>query len=596
MYTIPRIAVTKQTIPTVQVRAGTTPTTVPSIYGMLGGGGTVSMVQNTEGTRQLTVPNVTQNPFAETLITTAFPYDAPILTQPLLDKPIDSSCHNANSLYTLALNVFSAYQQYLKKIPPDSDMVNPFKLVFPHGTDTLATVTGILHYMILQMGLNMTVVPIAAIKPSDDPVPDGLANIKTAVQFLQNHHMPGAFAVRTNPATNVAIILEGNNIQKIATQGSEWLQPNPNWHPYIITATDSNQYSINTYRKRVLSATENTISKKVANQFNTVTNLLKVLRPLGTLQLIPNVALPETVATTFPTNLTQWFHTPLKTLTNRLTHNIPKQGSAILVEQTATSTITHLNGIPTLTLPVTPQGDPLSATWAWAKAAALLMMSTPPKELAQKFYTLSPWEQTTQLYQKTAPLLAQNHLSNQIPGLAYVKVTPTLSATEVLNTLKAVQQQSNTTAKYLVFEGVGNGHIPIGQETLWERVSQQLPRVLNQYRVTNTATNTIMRTLKTTHTQEPINSITQLQTLLTAANIDHSTATAMLQDCFAHSNTVLNSIHIAIKQGIEVWVGTGVPQGVANQAYSVGELLAFMGVKTMGNPLPQGLSQLLKTH
>ena len=521
-----------------------------------GVGGTIAMEANDDGTRG--VGHTKGDPFLKIFQQLGLP-SIQSLEEPLLPKPIDSSCQDARSLYLMTLNIFKAYKKYLDTLAPETEMVDPFKLMFPHGTDTLAQVTGMLHYMILQLGLNMTVVPVGAIKPSNDDMPDGPNNVKAAYQFLKTKAPVGAYAIRSEAGDKTAIVLQGDNILKQATQGDEWLQP---IRPQADGWVDLESGKV-TFNKAHYNTLQADIPLTVKEQQAKIAAAIEKLTVVGEVLILK----PQE-----GTDILTKFKETVKRLLSR------KMPSAVLVEQT---TPLQSEERAIFTLPVS-EGKMLAPTTAWSKLMALLMLKTPREEIAQKLQTFALWEGVNTA---DAPPLLEPLPSGLGETVAYLKTSPTISAEtilEVADSLNAKKPSNQSTQYHLILEGVGNGHLPIGYDSFMERFEAHLP-----------PNSTLKARVLDKHKETPITSIAELEQVLSQLMEENSKA--FLQQCFAKSHPILGAIDAVINQGITVWIGTGVPEGQANTLYSIGEMLNYMGVKTMENALPKGVNAFLSS-
>jgi Asparaginase, N-terminal len=534
------------------------------IHVMLGGGGTINMKSNEYGTRSVVMG---ADPFIEQVTSLKLtPYQ--VLAQPVLPKPMDSSCHDVVSLHYMTRAIFEAYQTFLETLRPDTEMIDPFKLLFPHGTDTLTHVTGILHYMILQAGLNMTVVPVGAIEPSNSTTPDGPHNIKGAFQFLQTNNVPGAFTVCTNPETQEGEVLSGTNAFKLATSGTQWLQ-------HIggkldgVTASEDCRFNATQSNLLKIGINPNIVEQK--RRINEVIANLTRPNPV-ILRLTYEQSENNARVSGFARNLQNRIHLALTAL---------NKTQLILVAQTQElPKATQETSNPLFRLPL-QAGKSLHPITAWAKLIALQLLGIPNQHLKTVFYHLKPWEGVPVDQLLPLPQLPPNLEQYGV----YVAVTPTLSVQELataVGQLKRKQFFGNPQAKHLILGGVGNGHLPIGYDTFMERFVAYPHKDAS-----------LSSPIHKTHLKTPITSIAELENALTY-RLGRTEARAYLQRCFAESHPVLGALHQYIQhQGIAVWVGTTVPNGVADQAYSVGEMLHYMGVQTLKESLPKGLKQFV---
>ncbi|MGE0200583.1 MAG: asparaginase domain-containing protein [Candidatus Melainabacteria bacterium] len=174
-----------------------------------------------------------------------------------------------------------------------------------------------------------------------------------------------------------------------------------------------------------------------------------------------------------------------------------------------------------------------------------------------------------------------------------IVTTPSLSAAEMEDAVKRMQARKNTSGKQpvLLILGYGDGHVPIGTESMKERLLNG-GGIATQPRL-NALVSRLESQAEKSGTQ-PDYSLRNVHRQLTRlCHEDPEEAEEILQQILKHSNEILDVLGRAADEDVYMLVGSKIPEVKPNyKVYEVWPILEFMGANQLSLSLREYFEQL----
>lgn len=537
-------------------------------------GGTIDMVKHGDGPRMPSQQNGSVIEKMNTRKQSILPESegrqqkARFLSFSVFGKPTDSSSITRD----LQGKLVSAVVEKIKADPSAAVLIT-------HGTDTLMEDAALLSYQKLPAPIVLT----GSWASAGETGSDAQSNILRARRLASQLDMPGVFAVIGND------IIQGTQLNKIRT--------NPFAGPYFVGLTDrpfgsfDDQHRIQ-LNPNALKDWQAILAKRSATQSH-----LNPIQPAYVEHLVFHRETPGVVFQQLAQRLQRQSQPSGAIIEGELSQH--PQAAEIL------GTVKELaqKGIYVITTSQAPLEEErpyhigtIPPIHLRSKLAALLGRATQSDTLHNELASNMAGEVLTPQQARAAWL----KLPTTNPADALIVATPSLDVAEIDDAIARLKKNSpnktgrtatsqdllienNRTSPKLIFIGYGDGHIPIGIDTMKERLLKQNPKESNQAK---DLWPRFIEFLETEGQQKPSGtdySVNGIYHHLTRfLNGDAVQAKTLLKEKLIKSHPILTRIGNALDAGLDVRMTTKLPYATANlSSYEIGTILQFIGVRSL---------------